>query len=53
MATKKKKRAKIVCTVCKKSSYFTNKTKAVEEKLEMSKFCKFCRKHTIHKEVKR
>jgi large subunit ribosomal protein L33 len=53
MATKKKKRAKIVCTVCKKSSYFTNKTKAVEEKLEMSKFCSFCRKHTIHKEVKR
>ncbi|MFA5368565.1 MAG: 50S ribosomal protein L33 [Candidatus Paceibacterota bacterium] len=53
MATKKKKRAKLVCTVCKKSTYFTNKTKAVEEKLELSKFCKYDKKHTPHKEVKR
>jgi large subunit ribosomal protein L33 len=53
MATKKKKRVKLVCTICKKSSYYTNKTKAVEEKIELSKFCKFCKKHTPHKEVKR
>ncbi|MDD4531574.1 MAG: 50S ribosomal protein L33 [Candidatus Pacebacteria bacterium] len=53
MATKKKKRSKIVCTVCKKTSYFTNKTKAVEEKLEMMKFCKECKKRTTFKEVKR
>ena len=53
MATKKKKRAKLVCTTCKKTSYFTNKTKAVEDKLEMSKFCKNCKKHTTFKEVKR
>ena len=53
MATKKKKLSKIVCQTCKKVSYFTNKTKAVEEKLEMSKFCKDCRKHTTFKEVKR
>ena len=48
---KKKKRSKLVCQECKKTSYFTNKTKAVEEKLEMSKFCKECRKHTVHKET--
>lgn len=53
MATKKKKRSKIVCTECKKTSYFTNKTKAVEEKLEMKKFCKQCKKRTTFKEVKR
>jgi len=53
MATKKKKLTKIVCTVCKKASYFTRKTKAVEEKLEMQKFCKYCRKRTSFKEVKR
>lgn len=53
MATKKKKRTKLVCTACKKTSYFTNKTKAVEDKLEMSKFCKECKKHTTFKEVKR
>lgn len=50
---KKKKRSKLVCQECKKTSYFTNKTKAVEEKLEMSKFCKECRKHATFKEVKK
>ena len=53
MATKKKKLTKIVCKDCKKISYFTRKTKAVEEKLEMSKFCKECRKHATFKEVKK
>ncbi|HOS88347.1 MAG TPA: 50S ribosomal protein L33 [Candidatus Pacearchaeota archaeon] len=53
MATKKKKPIKLVCTVCKKSTYFTNKTKAVEEKLELQKFCKFCKKRTLHKETKK
>jgi large subunit ribosomal protein L33 len=52
-STKKKKMTRLVCTVCKKNSYFTRKTKAVEDKLEMNKFCKYCKKHTLHKEVKR
>ncbi|OGZ62772.1 MAG: 50S ribosomal protein L33 [Candidatus Staskawiczbacteria bacterium RIFCSPHIGHO2_01_FULL_34_27] len=50
MATKKPF-LKMQCTVCKKINYFTKKTKAMlEKKLEMSKFCKFCKKHTPHKE---
>jgi large subunit ribosomal protein L33 len=51
---KKKQFSKIQCTVCKNVNYFTKKSKkAAEEKLEMKKFCKFCRKHTAHKEGKR
>ncbi len=53
MATKKKKPIRLVCPDCKKSVYFTNKTKAVEEKLELAKFCKYCKKRTKHKEAKR
>jgi large subunit ribosomal protein L33 len=53
MATKKKKPIKLVCADCKKSVYFTNKTKQVEEKLELAKFCKYCKKRTKHKETKR
>ncbi|MDP3057307.1 MAG: 50S ribosomal protein L33 [bacterium] len=44
---------KMKCTVCKKIGYFTFKSKeAAKEKLELNKFCKFCRKHTPHKESK-
>ncbi len=55
MATKSKKKKfiKLVCQECKKSVYFTKKTKAVEDKLQLSKFCKYDKKHTNHKEVKR
>jgi len=50
----KKALSKIACTVCKRTNYFTNKTKAMaEKKLEMKKFCSTCRKTTLHKESKR
>jgi large subunit ribosomal protein L33 len=41
------------CTVCKQRNYTTNKNKKNDpDRLERNKFCKFCRKHTSHKEVK-
>ena len=47
----KKPFAKIQCTVCKTTNYFTKKTKAgAEKKLELKKFCSTCKKHTPHKE---
>jgi large subunit ribosomal protein L33 len=50
MATKKPF-LKMQCTVCKKTNYFTKKTKkTAEKKLELSKFCNTCKKHTLHKE---
>jgi len=50
---KKRNLKKIQCSVCKKDNYFIYKSKAAKEKkLEMNKFCKHCRKHTLHKEKK-
>lgn len=41
------------CTECKRRNYVTlvNKKKA-QKKLEKSKHCKWCNKHTLHKETK-
>ncbi|MFZ8802184.1 MAG: 50S ribosomal protein L33 [Candidatus Calescibacterium sp.] len=41
------------CTECGRRNYSTTKnTHKKREKLEVQKFCKQCRKHTKHKEVK-
>jgi large subunit ribosomal protein L33 len=53
MAKKKKPFIKIQCSECKKTNYFAQKTKAMEGKLELKKFCRWCRKHTLHKEGKK
>jgi len=45
---------KMQCSVCKNVNYWTSKNKKlVTKKLEYSKFCKHCRKHTPHKETKK
>ncbi|HCC60343.1 MAG: 50S ribosomal protein L33 [Candidatus Staskawiczbacteria bacterium RIFOXYC1_FULL_37_43] len=50
----KKPFLKMQCSVCKTTNYFTKKSKATaEKKLELKKFCKKCKKHTMHKEGKR
>ncbi|KPJ55013.1 50S ribosomal protein L33 [Parcubacteria bacterium DG_72] len=53
MAKKKKPFLKLQCKECKEINYFTQKPKTMEDKLELKKFCKWCRKHTAHKEVKK
>lgn len=41
------------CTECKNKNYSTMKNKKnTTEKLELSKYCRSCRKHTPHKETK-
>lgn len=41
------------CTECKRKNYGTTKNKQkTTDKLEFKKFCKACRKHTVHKEGK-
>ncbi|PCI29505.1 MAG: 50S ribosomal protein L33 [SAR324 cluster bacterium] len=41
------------CTVCKRRNYSkTRNKKAKPSKMELSKYCKFDRKHTMHKETK-
>ncbi|MEO0233454.1 MAG: 50S ribosomal protein L33 [candidate division WOR-3 bacterium] len=43
----------MVCSECKRKNYMTTKNKKKQtEKLELKKYCKFCRKHTLHKEAK-
>jgi len=45
---------KLQCKECKKINYYTHKSKKmVEKKLELKKYCNWCRKHTVHKEVKK
>jgi len=47
---KKRVRVSLVCSECKSRNY--KKSKAVDstERLELSKFCPQCRKHTLHRE---
>ncbi|MFH1731119.1 MAG: 50S ribosomal protein L33 [Planctomycetota bacterium] len=41
------------CTECKQQNYRTSKETRGTDKLELSKYCRFCRKHTTHKERKK
>lgn len=43
----------LACTECKQRNYETSKNKKTNpDRLEFNKFCKFCKKHTAHKETK-
>ena len=43
----------LACTECKQRNYDTNKNKKNNpDRLEMNKYCRFCRKHTLHRETK-
>jgi len=43
----------MACSECKNRNYVTTKNKQkTPDRLEMKKYCKYCRKHTNHKETK-
>jgi large subunit ribosomal protein L33 len=42
----------LACTVCKDRNYSYAYGKKKEGKLEVKKFCRKCKKHTLHKETK-
>jgi large subunit ribosomal protein L33 len=43
----------LTCAECKRRNYSTMKNKRnTPDKLEFKKYCRFCRKHTVHKESK-
>jgi len=45
--------ATLACTECKRRNYTTTKNKRTHpERMEMKKYCRFCRKHTLHREGK-
>ena len=42
----------LACGECKRRNYTTTKNKKnTPEKLELRKYCRFCRNHTPHKET--
>ena len=48
-------RVKVImaCTECKQRNYNTVKEKkSTPGRLELRKYCRFCRKHTVHRETK-
>ena len=43
----------LACSECKQRNYDTTKNKKNDpDRLEMKKYCRFCRKHTLHRETK-
>ena len=45
---------KLACKECKRVNYYSRKNKKlVERKIELNKFCKWCKKTTVHKEAKK
>ena len=53
MANDARVKITLACTECKQRNYDTKKNKKNDPyRLELMKYCKFCRKHTLHKESK-
>ncbi|MFQ5329446.1 MAG: 50S ribosomal protein L33 [Thermodesulfobacteriota bacterium] len=43
----------LACGDCKRRNYTTRKNKrTTPDRLTLAKYCRFCRKHTEHKETK-
>jgi large subunit ribosomal protein L33 len=43
----------LACNDCKRRNYSTSKNKRnTPDRLERSKYCRWCRKHTTHREIK-
>ncbi|NLC04893.1 MAG: 50S ribosomal protein L33 [Tissierellia bacterium] len=46
-------RITLACGECKQRNYVTKKNKRnTTERIELKKYCKFCKAHTDHKETK-
>ena len=43
----------LACTECKRRNYTTTKNKAtMPDRMEIKKYCPWCRQHTVHKETR-
>ncbi len=48
-----KRQVRLECTECKHINYLTKRNpKSTPDKLELKKYCKYCKKTTVHKETK-
>jgi len=53
MASDKRVAVTLECTECKRRNYITNKSKVNDrERIELKKYCRWDRKHTVHKETR-
>ena len=53
MANDVRVKVTLACTECKQRKYNTKKNTTHDpDRLELKKYCKFCRKHTLHRETK-
>ncbi|HEY4514675.1 MAG TPA: 50S ribosomal protein L33 [Candidatus Paceibacterota bacterium] len=48
---------KLNCAVCKRTNYWSTKNKknkkGIDRKIDLKKYCNWCRKQTKHKEAKK
>jgi large subunit ribosomal protein L33 len=52
-SSKKQRNVRLECGVCHHINYLTFRNpKSVTEKLQLNKYCKWCKKTTLHKETK-
>lgn len=53
MASDKRVQVTLECQECKRRNYITTKSKSnTQERLELKKFCRWCRQHTTHRETR-
>lgn len=53
MASDKRPPITLACEVCKRRNYVTTKNRSnTQERLELRKYCRWCREHTLHKETR-
>ncbi len=53
MAAENRVKVILACDVCKQRNYNTTKNKKNDpNRIELMKYCKFCKKETLHKETK-
>ena len=48
-----KRLIRLACQECKRINYWSGRNKKTNEKIELKKHCKWCKKHAVHKERKK
>ena len=53
MAAEARVKVVLACTECKQRNYNTTKNKKNDpDRIELKKYCRFCKKKTVHRESK-
>jgi len=43
----------LACSECKRRNYTTTRNKKTKtDRLEFKKYCRFCQRHTVHREIR-